>query len=87
MQHSQTKEIETEEAPKAELEGGVDDEARYMGYELDDGIPAHPFQLLNAGYMATTAPTLPTYLQTPVEQTLCLSLSHGPIGSLLLLIY
>ncbi len=29
---------DAEEAPEAELEGGVDDEARHMEYGLDEGI-------------------------------------------------
>ncbi len=39
MQHAQTNEVDAEEASEAELEGGVDDEARRTGYYLDDGIP------------------------------------------------
>ncbi len=38
MQHAQTSEVDTKETPEAELEGGVDDEARRMGYDLDGGI-------------------------------------------------
>ncbi len=38
MQHAQTNEVDAEETPEAELEGGVDDEARHTGYDLDDGI-------------------------------------------------
>ncbi len=38
MQHAQTNEVDAEEAPEAELEGGVGDKARHTGYDLDDGI-------------------------------------------------
>ncbi len=38
MQHTQTNEVAAEEAPEAELEVGVDDEARYTEYDIDDGI-------------------------------------------------
>ncbi len=38
MQHAQTNEVNAEEAPEAELKGGVDDEARHTGYDLYDGI-------------------------------------------------
>ncbi len=34
----QTNEVDAEEAREPELEGGVDDEARCTGYDLDDGI-------------------------------------------------
>ncbi len=35
---SRTNEVDAEETPEAELEGGVGDEARQTGYDLDDGI-------------------------------------------------
>ncbi len=38
MQHAQNNEVDTEEAPEAELEGEVDDEVRHTGYDLDGGI-------------------------------------------------
>ncbi len=38
MQQAQTDEIDAEEAPEAELEGGVDDEAQRTRYDLNDGI-------------------------------------------------
>ncbi len=38
MQQAQTNEVDAEEAPEVEFEGGVDGEARRMEYDLDDGI-------------------------------------------------
>ncbi len=36
-QRARTNEVDAEDAPEAELKGGVDDEARHTGYDFGDG--------------------------------------------------
>ncbi len=38
VQHGLANEVNAEEAPSTELEGGADDEGRCTKYDLDDGI-------------------------------------------------
>ncbi len=38
MQNARTNEVDSEEALEEELEGGVDNEARHTGCDLDDDI-------------------------------------------------